>query len=94
MKFIVLILLFFSAAFTASAQMTGTGQNLIKKKCGTDHIPLNPGKYGLGYPDLFNSIQVVDFRKDTSRIGIVRVGYRAQDQVLFRLPVSVQVKEY
>jgi hypothetical protein len=94
MKSIVLISLFFCAAFTASAQITGTGQHLIKKKCGTDHISLSPEKYGQGYPDLFHSIRVVDFRRDTSRIGIVRVGNKSQDQVLFGLPVSVQVKEY
>jgi hypothetical protein len=94
MKPFALVLLSYCAAFTASAQTISTGQHLIKKKCGSDHISLNPEKYGQGYPDLFDSIRVVDFRRDTSRIGIIRVGRKSQNEVLFHSPVSAQLQAY
>ena len=94
MRSFALILLSFCAAFTASAQIAIAGQHLIKKKCGTDHVSLHADKYGQGYPGLFDSIRVVDFRRDTFRIGIIRAGSRAQDELLFRLPVPAQLKAY
>ena len=43
---------------------------------------------------LFDSIQAVDLRRDTSRIGLIGSGGRSQEEVLLSQPVAAQVKAY
>lgn len=60
----------------------GAGQALIKAKCSTRHISLPARKRANDYPFLFRGIRVLDYRRDTSRIGVVHSGTYAQTQLL------------
>ena len=70
------------------------GQQLIKKKCGVAFVLLPPDKNPPAYPPLFNSIRVVDLRRDTSRVGLVSNGRNSQDEVCFPSPAADQLKAY
>jgi hypothetical protein len=73
-------------AIQTTAQRAFDGQEIIKKKCTTHHLSFRTDKYQQGYPGLFNNIQLLDRRKDTTRLGILRISQRGQDE--FRLPSS------
>ena len=94
MKSPVLTILFFCAAYHAFSQGPDAGQQFIRKKCGTLHVHLPLGQNGQQYRVLFDSIRVVDLRRDTSRIGLIGAGRWAQDEVLFSRPVAEQVAAY
>jgi hypothetical protein len=94
MRTLVLNLLLFFAAVHALAQTVDASQQLIKKKCGVMHIPLLPGKNSRNYPVLFDSIRVLDFRRDTSRIGLISSGRNTQDEVLFHTAAGDQLGRY
>jgi hypothetical protein len=85
---------FFCAVLQAFSQSPDAGQEFIREKCGTLHVHLPLGQIGLEYPVLFDSIQVVDLRRDTSRIGLISGGRRSQEEVLLSQPVAAQVKAY
>jgi hypothetical protein len=94
MKPLAILCLSFAFTATATAQSETTGQQLIKKKCGVEHIFLPSGKYGRDFPSLFKQISVLDARPDTSRIGIVRTGRVAQHEVLLKARASEQLTGY
>ena len=75
-------------------QAADAGQQLIKKKCGVAFVVLSPDKNPPPYPPLFNSIRVVDLRRDTSRVGLVSNGRNTQDEVRFPSPAADQLKGY
>ena len=60
------------------------GQGVIKAKCDTRHIGLPWRRRRPDNPTLFRGIRVVDYRRDTSRVGVVHSGVNAQTQLLFR----------
>jgi hypothetical protein len=76
------------------AQTRLTGQQMIKKRCGSQRARLWTGKYGQKYAELFHDIRILDARPDTARIGIVRTGERNQDEILLESPVADQVPAY
>jgi hypothetical protein len=86
MRRYALIPLFSLIAIQTMAQHDFDGQEIIKKKCTTHHLSFLTDSYQQGYPGLFNNIQVLDLRKDTTRLGILRISERGQDE--FRLPAS------
>jgi len=110
MRPFILNLLFLVAAVQALAQtgdagprpindvrpgpINDAGQQLINKRCGIVHVSLPLDKNAPSYPALFDSIQVLDFRKDTSRIGLITSGRNAQDEILFHTPVADQLARY
>jgi hypothetical protein len=94
MKPYFLTVVFFCAAFQVFSQSPDAGQEFIREKCGTLHVHLPLGQSGQQYPVLFDSIQVVDLRRDTSRIGLISGGRRSQEEVLLSQPVAAQVKAY
>ena len=85
MKPYTLVLLFLFFTMEARSQTVDSAQLLIHKKCRTVHIGL-PEDAGMavGYPAIFNQIQVVDLRSDTSRAGIVRPDNSGQQEIVFR----------
>ena len=91
MKPYFLTVVFFCAAIQAFTQSPDAGQEFIREKCGTLHVHLPMGQNGQQYPVLFDSIQVVDLRRDTSRIGLIGDGRRSQEEVLLNRPVAAQV---
>jgi hypothetical protein len=94
MKPFALTVIFFCMAFQAFSQGPDAGQQLIRKQCGTLHVHLPLGQSEEGYPVLFDSIRVVDLRRDTSRIGLIGSGREAQEEVLLSRPVAAQVTAY
>lgn len=94
MKPLTILCLSFAFTATATAQSVTTGQQLIKKKCGTEQVFLPPGKYGRDFPPLFKQIAVLDARPDTTRIGIVRTGRVAQHEVLLKTRASEHLTGY
>jgi len=95
MKPYILTVIFFCAVFQVLAQEPdASAQQFIRKKCGTLHVHLPLGQNGQRYPVLFDSIQVVDLRRDTSRIGLIGSGGRSQEEVLLYRPVATQVTAY
>lgn len=76
-------------------QTADSVQLLIRKKCRTVHIGL-PEDAGMAvrYPAIFNQIQVVDFRSDTSRAGIVRPDNRGQQEIVFRASTTSVLTSY
>jgi hypothetical protein len=101
MRPFVLNLLLFCAAHalaqtgdTGRAPIKDAGQQLIKKKCGIVRIPLPLDKRAPLYAPLFDSIRVLDFRRDTSRIGLISSGRKTQEEVLFHTPAADQLGRY
>jgi hypothetical protein len=94
MKPYALTVIFFCAAIQAFPQSPDAGQQFIREICGTVHVPLPLGQSGQQYPVLFDSIQVVDLRRDTSRIGLIGGGRRSQDEILLSRPVASQVTAF
>jgi hypothetical protein len=94
MKPYALTVVFFCVAFQALSQGPDAGQQLIRQQCGTLHVHLPLGQSGQGYPVLFDSIRVVDLRRDTSRIGLIGSGRGAQEEVLLGRPVAAQLTAY
>ena len=94
MRCLPLNLLFVFAVLHSLAQTGDAGQQLIRKKCGVEHIPLPQDKNAELYPTLFDSIRVLDLRRDTSRIGLISTGRSAQDEVLFHWPAADQLARY
>jgi hypothetical protein len=96
MKPYILTIFFFCAIFQVKAQSQSSddGQRFIKKKCGVVLVHLPSKRSGQPYPLLFDSIRVIDFRRDTSRVGVITAGKWSQDQVLLRTPVAVQLGAY
>jgi len=78
----------------ARAQATAEGQQLIQKKCRSEHARLWLDKYGRNYPEIFDEIRVLDARPDTSRIGIVPTGTSGQSEILLEGPVTSQMTGY
>jgi hypothetical protein len=91
MKPYALTVILFCAAFQAFSQGPDAGQQLIREKCGALHVHLPLGQSRQGYPVLFDSIQVVDLRRDTSRIGLIGSGRESQEEVLLSRPVAEQL---
>jgi hypothetical protein len=94
MKPFVLILLALCSVMLVMAQSSVRGQQIIEKRCGADRVSLSADGYGHSYPALFDTIEVLDARRDTSRIGIIRAGAREQHEVLYHLPVAAQLTGY
>ncbi len=97
MKSYILTIFFFGAVFQVLAQSPSSddGQRFIKKKCGVAHVVHLPLRQsGQHYSLLFDSIRVLDFRSDTSRLGIVANGRWSQEELLLRAPVGVQLMSY
>jgi hypothetical protein len=94
MRGLFLNLLFVFAVLDSLAQTGDAGQQLIRKKCGAEHISLPLDKNAALYPTIFDSIRVLDFRRDTSRIGLISTGRNAQDEVLFHWPAADQLARY
>jgi len=96
MKSYILTIFFFGVIFQALAQSqtSDDGQRFIKKKCRLVHVHLPLKRSGQPYPLLFDSIRVIDFRRDTSRVGIINTGKWSQDEVLFRTPAEAQLGAY
>ena len=96
MKPYILTIFFLCAIFQAPAQSQSSvdGQRFIKKKCGVVlvHLPLKRNERPS--PLLFDSIRVIDFRRDTSRVGLISQGKWSQDEVLFREPARAQLGAY
>jgi hypothetical protein len=86
MRLYTLLVLSSLIAVQTMAQRAIDGQEIIKKKCSTYHLSFRTDKYQQGYPGLFNHVQLLDLRKDTTRLGILRISQRGQDE--FRLPSS------
>ncbi|HXD78186.1 MAG TPA: hypothetical protein VN616_10290 [Puia sp.] len=94
MKPFILLTLAVILNSSVTAQSGGSGQQIIQKKCGVDHINLPLDKYGQGYPKLFRHIRVVDARPDTLRMGIVRIGGTRQHELQFREAPAAQPGDY
>src|SRR5580692_695218 len=96
MKSYILTIFFFGVIFQAWAQSqtSDDGQQFIEKKCRVVHVHLPLKRSGQPYPLLFDSIRVIDFRRDTSRVGIINTGKWSQDEVLFRTPAEAQLGAY
>lgn len=96
MKPYLLTIFFFYVIFQAPAQSRSSddGQRFIKKKCGVVlvHLPLKRNERPS--PLLFDSIRVIDFRRDTSRVGLIGSGKWSQDEVLLRAPAATQLGAY
>ncbi len=84
MRLFTLPVLLSLVAVQTMAQHAIDGPEIIKKKCNTYHLSFRTDKYQQGYPGLFNNIRLLDLRRDTTRLGILRVSQRGQDE--FRLP--------
>lgn len=91
MKPYALTVIFLCMAFQAFSQGPDAGQQLIRQQCGTLHVHLPLGQNGQGYPVIFDSIRVVDWRRDTSRIGLIGSGREAQEEVLLNRPMAEQL---
>jgi hypothetical protein len=93
-KSFILILLVIGSVFQAKTQTNDAGQQFIKKKCRPNRVslPLSPNRPP--FPPEFDSIAVLDFRRDTSRIGLINGGGRSQLELLFHAPVARQVSAY
>ncbi len=78
----------------AAAQPDAAGQRIIKKKCTTQHLSFTPDKYQEGYPGLFHDIRVLDLRRDTTRLGILRVNVREQNNLLFNSSATADLTAY
>ena len=94
MKPALLAVLCFYAPLLLWSQTIPTGQWIIKRKCGSDHIHLFPDKAGKNLPPLFYAIQVLDARPDTTRIGIVHNKYFNEQQILSESPVALELSRY
>jgi hypothetical protein len=94
MRTAIFAIFFLCLSTHALAQSTVEGQQIILKKCKSEHVRIFPDKSGQGYPDLFNEIRVLDARPDTSRIGIVRTGISIQTDILLEGPVAAQLTGY
>ncbi|HWB94783.1 MAG TPA: hypothetical protein VG605_23165, partial [Puia sp.] len=88
--------MFVAAIIHVCAQQPGdAGQKLIREKCIAVHASLPMDRFAVkNYPILFDSIEVVDYRSDTSRIGIVGTKPRTQKEILFHRPVNQQLSAY
>jgi len=98
----ILNLMFLFAAAHALAQAGSSGpglsndagQQLINKRCGIVRISLPLDKNAPKYPALFDTICVLDFRRDTSRIGLITSSRSAQEEILFHKSVTDQLGQY
>lgn len=96
MKYLNLtILLMGSMLHTLAQQDSDAVQRFIQKKCSIVRasLPLDKNTV-LGYPVLFDTIRVIDYRHDTSRLGIVGTEPKFQEDIRFHLPVAAQVSAY
>lgn len=68
-----------------AAMLTGDsiGQAVIRAKCTKRFVELPWRRRSPKYPTLFRGIRVLDYRRDTSRIGMVHSGAYSQAQILF-----------
>lgn len=96
MKYSTLFILLTGLVFCVKAQNVPShdttrfaGEPLINTKCRLVHIRLLIDQKRADYPDLFHEISVADFRRDTSRIGLVSSGAYSQEQLVFRKPGGV-----
>jgi len=95
MKPYTLVILFIFFAPEARPQAVDSVQLLIHKKCRMVHIGLpEDARMAAGYPAIFNQIQVVDFRSDTSRAGIVRPDNGGQQEIVFRASTTSVLTSY
>lgn len=94
MKLLTLALLLFCASVEAKTQPRNSGQALINAKCKSIHISLPLHEKRLEYPAIFKDIAVVDFRRDTFRIGLTGPTSTTQDQLLFRTSTSEALSSY
>jgi len=93
-KFCALVLLFLSIAPASQSQSPDPGQALIKRKCRTTRISLPLDQNERNFPALFNTIEVLDYRSDTSRIGLMTNWEESQQEVLFRASVTNVLTAY
>lgn len=96
MRYPALALVLLSLIFDARGQQRDdTVEQLIQKKCSILWASLPPDKKTIpNYPVLFDSIRVLDYRSDTSRIGIVGTKPLHQEDVRFPRSVSEQLSAY
>gem|GEM_PF-963021 len=95
MKRYTLVIFYSFFALNVRPQAVDSVQLLIRKKCRTVHIGLpEDARMAAGYPVIFNQIQVVDLRSDTSRAGIVRPDNGGQQEVVFRASTAKVLSSY
>jgi hypothetical protein len=96
MRYYILTILFMGLIFHARSQQgKDAGQQFIQKKCSIVRASLSLDKQAIvNYPVLFDSIRVLDYRSDTSRIGIVGTEPRYQQDIRFHQPVTTQLSAY
>lgn len=94
MKPFLLTLLLCPTLFHAFSQDRDAGQRLLKKKCASLRILLSADQKDPSYPLLFDHINVLDYRMDTSRLGLVVKSGRKQMEIVLDRPVNAQLTSY
>ena len=96
MRSYVLALLIFYAAFPAKAQFTNDSANqaVIRKRCKPVYLVLEPRARDQDPTPLFKDIRVMDYRRDTSRVGIVASNLYSQFQLVFKNSTAAALAEH
>ncbi len=92
MKHIALSCILLFVLSTVHAQKDSIYQAFINKKYGTSYIQLSERQQHQA-PALFHEIQVVDSRRDTSRLGLSTVGL-FKTQLRFQAPVGKTIASF
>jgi len=70
-----------TSAVAAMPAGDNLGQAVIKAKCTTRHVSLPSRRRAADNPTYFRNIRVLDYRRDTSRVGVVHSGTYSQAQI-------------
>jgi hypothetical protein len=66
------------------AQSDSLGQRVIRAKCKTAYVQLPPERRLVDGSWPFREIRVLDYRRDTARIGLISNSWGNQEQVVFQ----------
>lgn len=93
MKSIILALSLLGISVTAWTQ-DDTGQSLIRNQCNVIHISLPSRDKDHEAAIRFKDIRVIDFRRDTSRIGLTTPRSGRQCEILFHSSLTEELTTY
>jgi len=96
MRYLNLTILLMASILHARAQHDSDAvQRFIQKKCSIVHASLPLDKNAVvAYPVLFDTIRVIDYRPDTSRLGIVGSEPGYQQDIRYHRPVAAQLSAF
>ncbi|MDO6432251.1 hypothetical protein Q4E93_16740 [Flavitalea sp. BT771] len=93
MRYFALLFLFLCIITVTQAQKDSICQIVIKKNYGSAFIQLPLKRKNYNFPPVFNSIQVVDCRQDTSRLGLATRGL-PKGQILFHTTAADEISTF